>query len=164
MDPGSNSNPINNPSSLSRRQLRPVLSQAHVAGLWIEANDRFWKQQFGCVDHYLAYDAQRRRWQKYQDGGGHIGRNYGNWECDARGEPYAEYRPLAFFDLVRVINPLLDTASPRDQQRLGSYGFMNGVIRLLEHDERIAITARDLREPPRPVLDMEWEERRANAR
>jgi hypothetical protein len=148
MSPGHHSNP-----SLSRRSLRPVLSLAYIARLWIEANDQFWEPQFDCVDHYLAFDTQRRRWQKYKDGGGHIGRDYGNWECDARGEPYAEYCPLAFFDLARLLNPIIETASPADQRRLGSYAFMNGVIRLLEHDERVAITPRDLLEPPRPVLD-----------
>jgi hypothetical protein len=144
--------------------LKPVLSQSYVARLWVEANDEFWKPQFGYVEHYLAFDTERRRWQKYKDGAGHIGRNYGNWECDDNGEPFAEYRPLAFFDLARIIEPLLETASAADQKRLGSYAFMNNVIRLLEHDQRIAIGWRDLREPPRPVLDEEEEERRANAR
>ena len=54
-----------NPSSLSRRSLQPVLTQAFVATLRIEANNQYWEPQFGVVDHYLAFETMRRRWHKY---------------------------------------------------------------------------------------------------
>ncbi len=110
MSPGSNSNHATTPTSPTRRSLKPVLSQAYIAGLFIEANDNLWADTFpyeygdpAC--HYWAYDAERKHWHKCRETGGYIEGDYGEWQCDERGDPYYDFRPAVFFDLMRIINP-----------------------------------------------------------
>jgi hypothetical protein len=128
-----------------------------LAQLFIEANDQFWREHYG--PRYWAYDHENKRWHKYQDGGGHIGHGYGNW-CEVNGEPYCDYRAAVFFDLVKILDPLLETASAADQRRCGTYRFLNNTIKLLEHHPSIVIEPSDLNDPPRPCWELEQEERR----
>jgi hypothetical protein len=170
MDPGTRSNSVN-PSSLSRRSLRPVLSQAYIARLFVEANDNLWWRPHGgsaeCwsygdpADHYWAYDPERKHWHKCRETGGYIHDSYGSWQCDTHGVPYYDFRPAIFFDLMRILEPLLETATPADQRRCGSYAFLNNTIKYLEHHERIVMDPRDLRREPRPCFEAREEEERA---
>jgi hypothetical protein len=173
MSPGSNSNHATIATSpSSRRSLKPVLSQAYLAQLFVERNDNLWSDipyEYGApADHYWAYDAQCKCWHKCEERGGYIHGDYGEWMCDSRYVPYYDFRPAIFFDLMRVINPLLETASAADQRRCGGYAFLNNTIKYLEHHERIVMDSLDLMREPRPCGEArdeeEREERRANAR
>jgi hypothetical protein len=163
MSPGHHSNSVN--TSHARRSLKPVLSQAYIASLFVEANDNLWADaphEYGDpADHYWAYDAERKHWHKCRETGGYIHGDYGEWQCDARGEPYYDFRPAIFFDLMHILNPLLETASAADQRRCGSYAFLNNTIKYLEHHERIVLGPRGLHEQPRPCWEEEMEEERA---
>ncbi len=154
MSPGTNA-----PASLTR-QFKPVLSQAFIVELWIEANDQYWGPQYDMPlgDHFLAFETTMRRWHKHTPGGGYP--KNGWWECGDDCEPFGDYKSLAFFDLARLLSPLIETASPADQRKLGSYSFMNGVIRLLERTERVCITTHDLCKLPRPLLEEKMESER----
>ena len=145
-------------SSLSPRQLRPVLSQAYIARLFVEANDALWREH-GDFPHYWTFDAQAKVWHKCQELGGYLDRHIFDWRTGPQGEPAIDFRPGVFFDLVQIVNPLLEIASPADQRRAGSYNFLNQTIKLLEHHERIVMSSwRDLEEAPRPILEEEMEE------
>ncbi len=156
MDGPRNSHPMSDTSHA--RQFRPVLSQNYIARLFVEANNEFWKPQ-DQPPRFWAYDAANKCWHKYENSGGHIGRDYGGWRCDQNLTPYCDFRPAIFFDLMRILNLLLETASAAEQRRCGSYAFLNGTIKYLEHHPDIVIEARDLCHPPRPILDEELEER-----
>jgi hypothetical protein len=159
MSPGTNTNPTSERPPLSR-QFRPVISQAFLANEFVEANDVFWKPQYGVVMYYYAYDRAHKRWHRCRENAGHIANGCGSWMCDSHGEPFEDFRPGVFFDLLRLLNPLLETASPAEQRRAGSYGFLNGVVRLLEHDPRIVIVPEVVCYPPRPCPEeLEAEER-----
>jgi hypothetical protein len=149
------------------------LSQAYIAGLFIEQNDNLWADddyEYGDpADHYWAYDAEQKCWQKAEERGGYIHGDYGSWMCDNHGVPYVDYRPAIFFELMRIINPLLESASAADQRRCGTYQFLTSTIKYLEHHERIVMRdGMDLMREPRPCREAREEEereaRRANAR
>lgn len=53
-----------------------------------------------------------------------------------------------FFEIRNLLRPLTETASPVEQRRIGSYAFINGVVKLLEHDPRAVVGPRDLAKPP----------------
>ena len=143
-----------------------MLSQAYIASLFIEANDNLWAdddyEHGDPADHYWAYDAQRKCWHKCEERGGYIHDGYGQWMCDNHGVPYADYRSAIFFDLMHIVNPLLETASAADQRRCGSYYFLTSTIKYLEHHERIVMRdGMDLMREPRPCREAREEELRA---
>jgi len=155
MSPGPNANNATNPS-LSRRALRPVISQAYCAELFIERNDEFWCDEYGFPDRYYAYCRADKAWHVAHEVSGYIYPDDADWRCSLNGEPQQDFRPAVMFDLRRLLAPLLDTASPAEQRRAGSYYFLAGTIRLLEHDPRMIRAPEDFRWRPRT--------RRENAR
>jgi len=157
MTPGTRSNHESVNAATLSRKLKPVISQRNLAQLFIEANDLFWRPYDGL--RYWAYDAQNKCWHKFQDSGSHIGHGYGSW-CETDGEPWIDYRPAVFFDLVKVLDPLLETASPADQRRAGTYRFLSDTIKLLECHPSIVIQPRDLNDEPRPCWEEQQEEKR----
>jgi len=149
------------PASLTRRQLQPIITQSFLAELFIEANDVFWRPQYGLNMYYYAYCRAQNVWHKCRETGGYLDRGCGCWIVDQYGAPLEDYKPGVFFDLRRLLAPLLDVASAAEQRPCGSYAFLNGVVKLLERDARIVIGPEGVCYPPRPCRDQEAEERHA---
>ena len=134
---------------------RPTITQSLVCDLFIECNETFWGDP---ASHYWGYLRQNRTWHKCRECGGQM---LDNWAADRHGQPFEDYLPEVHRDIQRVIRPLLETASAAEQRRAGSFIFVNGVMRMLEHDPRAIITRDELEMEPRPVREQMRAERDA---
>lgn len=150
MDPGSHST---HAIPTSRRAFQSVISQATIVTLFIEANDDFFRERYGREESYFLYDRARKRWQKHRETYGYISDGGGVWQCDDRGEPYLDFRPAVFFEVCHICALLSEHASPAEQRRLGSYAFLNSVVKMLELDLRCVVQPGDLDKRPAPCRE-----------
>lgn len=149
------------PASLTRRQLQPIITQSFLAELFIEANDVFWRPQYGLNMYYYAYCRAQKVWHKCRETGGYLDHGCGWWMTDQYDAPLEDFRPAVFHDLRQLLAPLLETASPATQRRCATFAFLNGTMKLLECDPRIVIAPEGVCCPPRPCREQEAEERHA---
>jgi hypothetical protein len=121
--------------------------------LFIEANDGFFFDRYGIEEQYFLYDRARKRWQKHRETYCYISDGGGVWQCDEHGEPDIDFRPAVFFEVCHLCALLSETASPAEQRRLGSYSFLNSVVKMLELDPRCVMQPGELSKPPRPCRE-----------
>ncbi|HEY8031127.1 MAG TPA: hypothetical protein VIF02_01800 [Methylocella sp.] len=143
MTPGTRSNHAANLSSLSRRSLRPAITQVFISDLFVEYN-----QQYEETNTYYAYCAATKRW--------HVARDTycTEWEhAEWSDTDDPDITPLIFRDIIDIIRPLAETSSHAEQRRVMSHGFIAGVVRLLQNDSRMRITPWDLEKTIPPVAE-----------
>jgi hypothetical protein len=87
-----------------------------------------------------------------------------DWAADSRHRPFEDFLPEVHRDIHRVIQPLLETATPAEQRRVGSFAFAHGVVKMLEHSPLMIIAPWELNAKPRPLREQEAAERDAERR
>ena len=138
------------------RALHPTLSQSLICDLFISRNEQFWGSEHS-PSHYWGYCRETRAWHKCRECAGYM---TDDWAADRCHRPFEDFLPEVHRDIHRVIQPLLETATPAEQRRVGSFAFAHGVVRMLEYDPRIIIERRELHNPPRPIREEELREAR----
>ncbi len=139
---------------------RPTLTQALVCDLFIERNDEFWGSE-NHPSHFWGYLRSNKTWHRCGECANYM---TANWAADRHGQPFEDFLPAIHRDIHRVIRPLLETATPAEQRRAGSFVFINGVVKMLEHDPRVIILPWELNAEPRPIREELAAERAAEHR
>jgi hypothetical protein len=127
------------------RALRQTITQVDVANYFAEANSDFDDDQSPAF--YYAFCARTKSWHRAES-------TSGDW-CYPRWSDAREFDPLPalYARIIRIIRPLTEQSSETERQRCLSHGFIAGVIRLLQHDERIVCEPWELHHPPKPVRE-----------
>ncbi len=131
---------------LPRALCRP-LTQCDVASLFAEQNSDFDDDHSPAF--FYAFCTRTKKWHRAEA-------TSGDWRYPIWSDP-REYDPLPalYARIIRIIRQLTETASPADQRRCLSHGFIAGVSRMLEHDLRVIILPWELHNPPRPIREEE---------
>ncbi len=132
-------------------QGRNQVTQSLIVDLFVERNETFWGTEHS-PSYYWGYLRENRTWHKCSECAGQM---LDDWRADSRHRPFEDFLPKVHRDIHRVIKPLVETASPSEQRRAGSFAFVNGVIRFLENDLRVIILPWELRNAPRPIREEE---------
>jgi hypothetical protein len=84
-----------------------------------------------------------------------------NWQCDDYGVPFEDYVPDVITSIREVITPFIETASPADQKRIGSFPFVTNCFKMLQLSQPVIVTRDELRsdEPPRWMREEQLAER-----
>ena len=105
------------------RTLRPIITQSLVCDLFCERNEQFWGSEYS-PSHYWGFLRENRNWHKCRECAGDM---LDNWAADRRCHPFEDFLPEVHRDIHRVIEPLLETASPSVQRRAGSFAFVKAL-------------------------------------
>ena len=110
---------------------RAVISQSLACDLFISRNETFW-DSCDRPEYFWGYLRENRTWHKCPENGGLM---LDNWRADRHCQPFEDYLPEVHRDIQRVIRPLLETATPAEQRRAGSFALpspqeLNAVNRL----------------------------------
>jgi hypothetical protein len=153
MDPGTSN--LNHESARLSRNLRPAITQVFAADLFVEYNQTHYEE----TNTFFAFGVHDRKWRVARD-------TYSTqWEHAVWSEPdESDILPMIYHDLIGLIRPLVETASHAEQRRVMSHSFIAGVIRLLQNDQRMRVTAWGLQHTIPPVAERLEEERQDNLR
>ena len=155
--------PSNNTPSLTRRALRPVISQAYICDLWIEQNNTCWPDERGNQSRFFGYCRENKSWHSRKL----LGPDFwtSNWQRDQYCVPFEDYVPDVIASIREVIAPHIETASPADQRRLGSFPFLTGCFRMLQLSSDVVVTRNELLhdEAPRWMCEEQAMERQSRS-
>ena len=143
MSPGHHSNHDHesvNAATLSRK-LRPAITQVFVSELFVEYNQTY--EETGA---YYAYCQHDKKWRVCRD------TFSTQWEHAEWSDPdVLDIVPMIYHDIIQLLQPMVETLSHAEQRRVMSHGFIAGVVKLLQQDQRLRITPWGLQGTVPPV-------------